>query len=280
MFSTNPRRARGVLCWGLLSVAVASPASAPPRRQAVLPQVKVPHSYYWREMYVPQVTSGPSSAAWSPDGSELIYAMQGSLWRQRVEGDEAVQLTDGPGYEHQPDWSPDGRHVVYASYHGGALELRVLELATGQSHTLVGNGAVNLDARWSPDGRRIAFVSTAHEGRWHVFTLAVEGVGRAAGERLRITEDHDSGLPRYYYSARDHYLSPTWSPDGRELIVVSNRGRVQGTGGLWRMAAQPAEAAACEVDARETARVRSAWARLIHKVYEVDPLGSAKGRCG
>ena len=39
-----------------------------------------------------------------------------------------------------------------------------------------------------------------------------------------------------------------------------------------RMAAQPAEAAACEVDARETARVRSAWARLIARVYEVDPL--------
>ncbi len=38
-------------------------------------------------MFIPQVTSGPSAAAWSPDGTELIYSMQGSLWRQRVDCD-------------------------------------------------------------------------------------------------------------------------------------------------------------------------------------------------
>ena len=37
------------------------------RREAPLEHVKVPHSYYWREMYVPQVTSGPSSFTWSPN---------------------------------------------------------------------------------------------------------------------------------------------------------------------------------------------------------------------
>ena len=48
----------------------------------------------------------------------------------------------------------------------------------------------------------------------------------------------------------------------------SNRSR----GKRRRMAAGPAEIATREVDAREVARVRSTWARLIHKVYEVDPL--------
>jgi hypothetical protein len=38
------------------------------------------------------------------------------------------------------------------------------------------------------------------------------------------------------------------------------------------MQAEPAEIATREVDVREAARVRSTWARLIHKVYEVDPL--------
>ena len=85
------------MCGGLGTgaLALALPAAAPPRREAVLPQVKVPHAYYWREMYVPQVTSGPSGAAWSPDSRELAYAMQGTLWRQRLDGGEAVQLTDG-----------------------------------------------------------------------------------------------------------------------------------------------------------------------------------------
>jgi Tol biopolymer transport system component len=185
-------------------------------------------------MYVPQVTGGPEAASWSPDGTELVYAMQGSLWRQRIGGDEARQLTAGPGYDHQPDWSPDGRRVVYASYRDDAYELRVLDLGSGEDVALVRNGAVNLDPRFSPDGTRVAFVSTLYEGRWHVFVVPAGG-----GTPARLTEDRDSGLPRYYYSVFDHYLSPTWSPDGKELIVVSNRGHVYGSGGFWRMAAEP-----------------------------------------
>ncbi len=226
------RRAAAVLFLAVPLFTFAAPPAV--RREPVLPQVKVPHSYYWREMYVPQVTSGPGAVTWSPDGREVIYSMQGSLWRQTLGATEARQLTSGPGYDHQPDWSPDGRLVVYSSYHGGTLDLRLLDPASGDTRPLVANGAVNLDARWSPDGRRIAFVSTAHQGRWHVFV-----VESAGGTPVRLTEDRESGLPRYYYSRFDHYLSPTWSPDGRELILVSNRGRIWGSGGIWRMTAEP-----------------------------------------
>src|SRR3989475_7046818 len=61
----------------------------------------------------------------------------------------------------------------------------------------------------------------------------------AEGTVTRLTEDNDSRLPRYYYSVWDHYLSPTWSPDGRELIIVSNRGHIHGTGGVWRLTPTP-----------------------------------------
>jgi TolB protein len=241
------RRARGpaaVAAGALLAFSVAA-APAPVVRAPVLRQVLVPHPYYWREMYVPQVTSGPGSVAWSPDGTELVYSMQGSLWRQRLGSDEARQITDGPGYDHQPDWSPDGRHVAYVSYVRDAVELRVLDLESGTSTALISDGAVHVDPRWSPDGSRLAFVSTAYEGRWHVFVAGVTADAAAPGgvrlraPAVRITEDRDSGLPRYYYSRFDHYLSPTWSPDGSELLLVSNRGRIAGSGGLWRMAAEP-----------------------------------------
>src|SRR5437879_7597103 len=92
-------------CAVALLVAAAVPAAA--QRQPVLKQVDVPHAYYWREMYVPQVTSGPSAVTWSPDGTELIYSMQGSLWRQRIGSRVAQQLTAGEGYDYQPDWSPE-----------------------------------------------------------------------------------------------------------------------------------------------------------------------------
>jgi Tol biopolymer transport system component len=253
-----PLRACGLIV--AIAVASAGPLAAQ-QRQPVLNQVRVPHSYYWREMYVPQVTSGPSAVAWSPVGSEVVYSMQGSLWRQQLGTTEAVQLTTGPVYDYQPDWSPDGRFVAYVSYDGEAVALKVLELQSGRTRTLVSDGAVNLEPRWSPDGRRIAFVSTSFNGRWHVFLGRFDAAGGLTDVR-RVTVDRDSGLPRYYYSVFDHYLSPTWSPDGRELIFVSNRGRVYGTGGIWRAMVGDTLAGARELHYEETTwKARPDWSR-------------------
>jgi Tol biopolymer transport system component len=253
----------------LALLALALPAAALAQRAPVLRQVELPHAYYWREMYVPQATSGPAAVTWSPDGTELIYAMQGSLWRQRLGTGVAVQLTAGPGYDHQPDWSPDGRFVAFARYADDAVELQLLDLATGAVRPLTATGAVNIEPRWSPDGTRLAFVSSLFRGRWHVFTLAVrDGV---PGALTRLTDDHDSQLPRYYYSRWDHYLSPAWSPDGRELLLVSNRGHVHGTGGFWRMLATPG-APLREVHYEETTwKARPDWApdgkRVVYSSY-------------
>jgi TolB protein len=248
------------------------PACLTAQRQPVLPQIKGPHSYYYREMYLPQVTSGPSAVSWSPDGRELIYSMQGSLWRQQVGSKVTRQLTAGPGYDYQPDWSPDGRTVVYSSYHDDQIELRLLDLSTGQSRSLLADGAVNVESRWSPDGRRIAFVSTAYEGRWHIFIAAVSPDGSLASAR-RITEDRESGLPRYYYGTHDQYLSPTWSPDGQDLIFISNRGHVWGSGGFWRMPARP-NAEPRELRFEETTwKARPDWSRDGKRVVYSSYLG-------
>jgi Tol biopolymer transport system component len=153
------------LALGFASCLLAAPLCGA-ERLPVLKQIDEPHPYYYREMYLPQVTSGPSGAAWSPDGKELVYAMQGSLWRQRVgsKESEAVQLTDGPSYDSEPDWSPDGRHILYTSYRNDALEIWVLDVRDGTSRSLVANGSVNLDARWSPDGSRVAFCTDCVPG--------------------------------------------------------------------------------------------------------------------
>jgi TolB protein len=115
-----------------LALLCISTTIANAERAPVLQQIKVPHDYYFREMYLPQVTTGPSSPGWSPDGKTLVYSMQGSLWRQALDSSTAVQLTAGPGYDYQPDWSPDGRHIVFVRYNNDAMELQLLELASGR----------------------------------------------------------------------------------------------------------------------------------------------------
>jgi len=227
-------RARGA---GLaLLAAAAFAATAQAERRPVFEQIDLPHPYYYHELYLPQLTGGPSGASFSPDSKELVFSMAGSLWRQRLDSTVADQLTGGPGYDYQPDWSPDGRYVVYTSYEHDALELKVLDLRTGDSHVLTSGGAVNVEPRFSPDGTRLAFVSTAYNKRFHVFVAPF--ANGALGPAERYTGENKSPLRRYYYSAYDHEISPTWTRDGRALIFVSNRGRIHGTGGLWQMEAR------------------------------------------
>jgi Tol biopolymer transport system component len=231
----------------LIFAVVSAPAAA--QRRPVLPQIDLPHPYYFREMYLPQLTSGPSSVAWSPDSTEVVYSMAGSLWRQRIDSSEATQLTDGPGYDYQPDWSPDGKSVIYVSYQNDAMELWLLDLASGKSVELTSGGAVNVEPRWSPDGRRIVFVSTTYNKRFHVFRA--DFAGTRLENVVRLTGETKSDLPRYYYSAYDMEISPVWMRDGKEILFVSNRGHIYGTGGFWRMRAEPG-AEAREIHYEET----------------------------
>jgi len=205
---------------------------APAQRLPVLGQIDLPHPYYYGEMYLPQLTSGPSGLAWSPDSRELVYSMAGSLWRQALGSTVARQLTSASAYDYQPDWSSDGRWIVYASYRNDSVELWVLDTVSRATHPLLQNHAVNVEPRFSPDGSRIAFVSTEFNRRFHIFVGDFhDGV---LAQVRRVTGETTSNLPRYYYSHFDHEISPVWSRDGKEILYVSNRNHLYGTGGFWR----------------------------------------------
>lgn len=240
----------------LALLAAMSVSAHAGERDPVMQQVKVPHNYYWREMYVPHLTSGPSSLDWMADGEGLIYSMQGRLWRQRIGDVSAMQLTTGAGYDYQPDVSADGKRVVFTRYLNDAYEIVIRDLRSGRETPVTSNGAVNTEPRWSPDGARIAYVTTDETGHFHI---AIASVVDGKWSSARWRPERTSETPRYYYSQIDHELSPSWSPDGESLIFVANPEAGYGSGSVYRQRVDLSATAELLVDEETAWRTRPDW---------------------
>jgi Tol biopolymer transport system component len=221
----------------LAAFLLAAGGAAAAGREPVLKQVDLPHSYYWRELYIPQLTTGPSSLSFTPDGRTLIYSMGGSLWRQAIGSGEAVELTHPrAAYDYQPDVAPDGNTVVFDRYNGDAIELWRLDLRTGAEQQLTSAHAVNVEPRFSPDGKRIAWVSTQGTGHFNLFIASIRPGGLSNARPL--LGERQSRIARYYYSTFDHALNPSWTPDGKRITYVTNNEVAWGTGDIWSVAVE------------------------------------------
>ena len=173
-----------------------------------------------------------------PTGRELVYSMQGSLWRQRL-----GQRRGAPAHRRPrlrlparlvARWTPDRLRRPTATTRsscGCSISRPATPDAPGR------DGAVNLEPRWSPDGTRHRLRLDRVRG-----TLArlrrrrsTPTAGRATSER--ITEDRDSGLPRYYYGAvrpvpLAHLVARRQGADPRSPIAATSGARA--ASGAWR----------------------------------------------
>lgn len=234
----RPAPGHGGLLAILLAVLLTTPAQA--AREPVLKQIRLPHSYYWREMYLPQLTSGPSSGAFLPNGQAIVFSRAGSLWFHEFGTEAATELTRGPGYDYQADVTPDGCCVIFARHHDDAIELWRLELESGRQQQLTRTGAVNLEPRVSPDGSRLVFVSSRADVRGDNagrFNLYLAELGVAGLRDIRpLVANRPSTIDRYYYSEFDHAINPSWSPDGLRVLYVGNPEVAWGSGDVWSIA--------------------------------------------
>ena len=189
-------------------------------------------SGYMYSYYVPPTSSTPWRPAWSPDGKEIMLSMSGSLWKIRVGETTAYELTHGAGYDSAPAWSPDGRWIAYTSEDQQGVNLMLLNVATGESTPITSGDRLTLDPVWSPDGKTLAYTRNEPEGRYHVYARSFDN--GSFGAARRITEPNSFGRSRLYFGANDDHIQPTFSPDGKEMILVSNRGITLGSGAIWR----------------------------------------------
>lgn len=191
------------------------------------------HNFY----FPPAPSSTPWAPAWSPDGNWIAVAMQGSIWRVSPQTGSAYELTYSEAYHSSPDWSPDGEWIIYtADYAHARIQLEILHVPTGEVHKLTDDQAVYTDPVFSPDGSKVAYVSTNPNGYFNLYIRAIAN-GQWAGEPIAVSRDNDYGSNRLYFGNWDMHITPSWLPNGEELLLVSNRNVPLGSGNVLRIPA-------------------------------------------
>ncbi len=147
------------------------------------------------------------SPSWSPDGSKIVYDVNGDIYTMNADGSSQIRLTNNGFGRYQPKWSPNGAKIVYFCYPAGLCTMN----ADGSNQTLIPNTSSNdFMPSFSPDGTKILFASVVDENSQiteEIFTIKSDGTNRT-----RLTND-TFALDRF----------PTWSPDGTKIIFTSDR---------------------------------------------------------
>jgi Tol biopolymer transport system component len=141
----------------------------------------------------------------SRDGKRIAFTALGDLWLMPI-GGRPERLTNDAAVETDIAWSPDGTQLVFSADRAGSMDLYVRDLRTGQDRRLTTSPEAEMGGTFSPDAKWIAFTSNIAFKQGETYFVAAEG-----------------GTPRKLLDRTFGPGFPTWSPDGRTVIVSTLR---------------------------------------------------------
>jgi hypothetical protein len=170
---------------------------------------------------VPEIPPlGQQDAAWSPDGSSLLYVRNGrdgprgapQIFRLDWKTKKVRALT-GPGYN-SPRWSADGRFIVATKTSTLGTDVVILDARTGNEIVRVTDDARSWGGVWSPLGDSIAYLHI-DGGVTDLYSVKLSGPAGGwtvgAADALTQSAGLDGASPPAWYVPPDQ-LPPPPSP--------------------------------------------------------------------
>ncbi len=140
--------------------------------------------------------------------TRLLFIQHGRLYRVDADGAELEVVSSLGITAFSPDWLPDARRVAYSELSEGWGRIVIHDLETGDRRPVGPTGELlNYAAAVSPDGGLLAFARSSDDGT----------------EVYRYNLAQDCCLERLTVGRFSDNLSPTFSPDGRQIAYVSTR---------------------------------------------------------
>ena len=183
------------------------------------------------------------------DGVGFIYERRSHLFLTSVNGGTPQQLTDGDWDDGDAAWSPDGTQIVFTSNHAedrwrilGAdlYTLQIHDNTASELRCLTDSTLACGSPSWSPDGKTIAFLASAkvHSGgHTYLYSIASDADKQAP---QNLSKDFDGTCMDWTNSdiGDEHLMPPpAWSADGASLYVLAS---LHGASRLFTLSARGA----------------------------------------